>query len=42
MTGIAVCCARTTSGHATAPPMSVINSRRLMGLTLRLRITKQL
>src|SRR3954471_15797682 len=29
-TGIADCCARTVSGHAAAPPSSVMNSRRLM------------
>ena len=29
ITGIADCCARAASGHATAPPMSVMNSRRL-------------
>jgi hypothetical protein len=30
-TGIAGCCARAASGHATAaPPSSVMNSRRLM------------
>jgi hypothetical protein len=29
-TGIAVCCARAASGHATAaPPSNVTNSRRL-------------
>jgi hypothetical protein len=27
---IASCCARAVSGHAAAPPMSVMNSRRLM------------
>ena len=27
MTGIAPCCARAASGHATAAPMSVMNSR---------------
>jgi hypothetical protein len=25
------CCARAMSGHAAAPPNSVLNSRRLMG-----------
>ena len=31
ITGIAGCCARAASGHATAaPPSSVTNSRRLM------------
>src|SRR5262249_47122686 len=29
ITGIAVCCARATSGHAAATPRSVMNSRRL-------------
>jgi hypothetical protein len=29
MTGIAGCCARAASGHAAAPPSSVMNSRRL-------------
>src|SRR5436309_1330673 len=28
--GIAGCCARAASGHAAAPPSSVMNSRRLM------------
>jgi len=27
----AACCARTTAGHATAPPSPATNSRRLMG-----------
>src|SRR5262249_35912236 len=27
--GIAGCCARAASGHAAAPPMSMMNSRRL-------------
>jgi len=26
-TGIAGCCARAASGHATAPPINVMNSR---------------
>src|SRR5215211_5484594 len=30
ITGIADCCARAVSGHAAAPPRSVMNSRRLM------------
>jgi hypothetical protein len=30
VTGIAGCCARAASGHAAAPPTSVMNSRRLM------------
>jgi len=30
ITGIADCCARAASGHAAAPPSSVMNSRRLM------------
>src|SRR5262249_44831610 len=30
ITGIAGCCARAASGHAAAPPSSVMNSRRLM------------
>jgi hypothetical protein len=38
MTGIAGCCARAASGHAAAPPISVMTSRRLMG-TLNPRIT---
>ena len=29
-TGIAGCCARTTAGHAAAPPSAAINSRRLI------------
>jgi hypothetical protein len=29
MAGIAACCARAASGHAAAPPSSVMNSRRL-------------
>jgi hypothetical protein len=33
------CCACAASGHAAAPPRSVMNSRRLMGFTPRLRIT---
>ena len=37
MTGIAGCCARAASGHAAAaPPMSVMNSRRLIS-SYRLR-----
>src|SRR5213079_3672795 len=39
ITGVAGCCARAASGHAaTAPPSSVMNSRRLLsstGLSLR-------
>src|SRR5262245_1387777 len=27
------CCARAASGHAAAPPSSVMNSRRLMGFS---------
>src|SRR5262249_49316705 len=30
ITGIAACCALAASGHATAPPSSVMNSRRLI------------
>jgi hypothetical protein len=30
ITGIVGCCARAASGHAAAPPSSVMNSRRLM------------
>jgi hypothetical protein len=30
ITGIADCCARAVSGHATAPPSSDMNARRLM------------
>src|SRR5262249_35468257 len=30
--GIAGCCARAASGHPAAPPRSVMNSRRLIGL----------
>ena len=30
ITGIAGCCARAASGHAAAPPSSVMNSRRFM------------
>ena len=33
------CCARAASGHAAAPPISVMNSRRLMGFVLRPRTT---
>ena len=29
------CCARAASGHAAAPPSSVMNSRRFMGFVLR-------
>ena len=32
ITGIVACCARAASGHTVAPPMSVMNSRRLMGV----------
>jgi hypothetical protein len=43
ITGIAGCCARAASGHAAAElPRSAMNSRRLMGLTPRPRITGQL
>src|SRR5215831_6543025 len=31
------CCARATSGHAAAPPMSVMNSRRLKEPSLSLK-----
>jgi hypothetical protein len=31
LTGIDACCARAPSGHATAPPSSVMNSRRFIG-----------
>src|SRR6516165_6165736 len=38
-TGIAGCCARTASGHATAaPPSSVMNSRRLIQSPRRRRL----
>jgi len=37
ITGIAVCCARAT-GHAAAPPSSVIKSRRFMSNTENLRL----
>jgi hypothetical protein len=30
ITGIAGCCARAASGQAAAPPMSLMNSRRLL------------
>jgi hypothetical protein len=30
ITGIASCCAVAATGHATAPPSSVMNSRRFM------------
>jgi hypothetical protein len=30
MTGIAGCCARAMSGHAAAPPINEMNSRRLI------------
>ena len=30
ITGIADCCARAASGHAAAPPSSVMNSRRFI------------
>jgi hypothetical protein len=29
-TGIEGCCARAATGHATAPPRSVMNARRFM------------
>jgi hypothetical protein len=32
--GIDACCPRAANGHAAAPPMSVMNSRRLMGVPL--------
>jgi len=42
MTGIASCCARAASGHAATPlPKRVMKSRRLMGLTPRLKITDE-
>jgi hypothetical protein len=34
----AACCARTAIGHAAAPPTRVMNSRRLMGSPLGLRL----
>jgi hypothetical protein len=37
ITGIVGGCARATNGHAAAPPRSVMNSRRLMGLPLARR-----
>jgi hypothetical protein len=41
-TGIAACCAHAASGHAATPlPRSAMNSRRLMGLTPRPRITDE-
>jgi hypothetical protein len=30
ITGIPACCARATSGHAAAPPSSVMNCRRFI------------
>jgi hypothetical protein len=30
ITGIADCCARAPSGHATAPPSPAMNARRLI------------
>ena len=36
------CCARAATGHAAALPISVMKSRRLMGLTPRLRIRTKL
>jgi hypothetical protein len=38
ITGIPVCCARAASGHAIAPPRSVMNLRRLIG-SLSPRVT---
>ena len=35
MRGIFVCCARAARGHATATPMSAMNSRRLMSGPIR-------
>src|SRR5262249_51550158 len=35
--GIAVCCARAASGHAAAPPSSVMNSRRFTSVAHLLR-----
>jgi hypothetical protein len=37
-TGIAGCCPRAVSGHAAAPPRSVMNSRRLISC-IRMPIT---
>src|SRR5262245_20735573 len=37
ITGIAGCCARAASGHAAAPPSSVMNSRRLITRSPRRR-----
>ena len=39
ITRIAACCARAASGHAAAPPMILMKSRRLMGRALSLMIT---
>jgi ABC transporter substrate binding protein len=36
-TGIAACCARTASGHAAAPPRSVMNLRRAITRSPRRR-----
>ena len=33
ITGIVGCCARAASGHAAAPPRSVMNSRRIHSIT---------
>src|SRR5215472_12176266 len=35
ITGIACCCARAASGHAAAPPRSVMKSRRFMFALIR-------
>src|SRR5262245_25343930 len=37
ITGIDDCCARATSGHAAAPPTSVMNSRRFTAQCLQCR-----
>jgi hypothetical protein len=36
------CCARAASGHAAAPPSSVMNSRRFISLTLPRQLAQQL
>src|SRR5262245_15255736 len=37
-TGSTDCCARAASGHAAAPPSSVMNSRHLVGEDVKARV----
>jgi hypothetical protein len=42
ITGIAACCARAVSGHAAAPPSSVMNSRRFTAEDRRIKMVTKL